>query len=64
MKSADSGREKPSFLQGKIDNKKMQIYRKGIIGDWKNAFTVAQNEAMDAFIKQESQGCDFKFTYE
>lgn len=64
MKSADSDREKPSFLQGKMNSKKMQIYRKGIIGDWKNAFTVAQNEAMDAFIKQESQGLDFTFTYE
>ncbi|XP_052098959.1 sulfotransferase 1B1-like [Mytilus californianus] len=35
----------------------------GIIGDWKNLFTVAQNEKFDQIYEQEMKGCDVKFTY-
>ncbi|XP_076101034.1 sulfotransferase 1B1-like [Mytilus galloprovincialis] len=35
----------------------------GIIGDWKNLFTVAQNEKFDQMYEQEMKGCDVQFTY-
>lgn len=43
--------------------RKLNIYRKGQVGDWKNNLTVAQSEVMDAFIEQESKGLDYNFTY-
>ncbi|XP_038066030.1 sulfotransferase 1E1-like [Patiria miniata] len=38
--------------------------RKGIVGDWKTHFTVAQNEAMDALIKEKLHGTGLTFEYE
>ncbi|XP_063435939.1 sulfotransferase 1E1-like [Mytilus trossulus] len=46
-----------------INSGKTVIWRKGIIGDWKNLFTVAQNETCDQMYEQEMKGCDVKFTY-
>ncbi|XP_060068305.1 sulfotransferase 1B1-like [Ylistrum balloti] len=40
------------------------IYRKGQIGDWKNWFTVAQNEAFDLLIETEMKDSKLKFTYQ
>ncbi|XP_033740294.1 sulfotransferase family cytosolic 1B member 1-like [Pecten maximus] len=37
----------------KGDNGRLPIYRKGIIGDWKNMFTVTQNEQFDAVYKEK-----------
>ncbi|CAC5417894.1 SULT1 [Mytilus coruscus] len=46
-----------------INSSKTVIWRKGIIGDWKNLFTVAQNEKFDQMYEQKMKGCDVKFTY-
>lgn len=41
-----------------------KFLRKGKVGDWKNWFTVAQNEAMDFWISQKLDETDLKFIYE
>ncbi|XP_062601636.1 sulfotransferase 1C2-like [Saccostrea cucullata] len=43
----EMGRELPKF------------YRKGEVGDWKNWYTISQNERHDAMIKQETKDIDF-----
>ena len=36
----------------------------GVIGDWKNWFTVAQNEKFDEIYKEKMKDCDVDFIYE
>ncbi|XP_076094904.1 sulfotransferase 1B1-like isoform X2 [Mytilus galloprovincialis] len=45
------------------DNKST-LFRKGIIGDWKNWFTVAQNEQFDEMYKREMKDVSMSFIYE
>uniref|UniRef100_UPI00358EA902 sulfotransferase 1C2-like isoform X1 n=1 Tax=Myxine glutinosa TaxID=7769 RepID=UPI00358EA902 len=41
-----------------------QFIRKGQVGDWKNHFTVAQNEVMDQLIADQLKGTSLDFCYE
>nr|XP_026691622.1 bile salt sulfotransferase-like [Ciona intestinalis] len=59
--------ESSSFASMKKEyhwTEKVKFFRKGEVGDWKNHFTVAQSEKVDALVKQKLAGTDIKFTYE
>ncbi|XP_076094498.1 sulfotransferase 1C2-like isoform X1 [Mytilus galloprovincialis] len=45
-------------------NRKSTLFRKGQVGDWKNWFTVAQNECFGALYDDEMKSSNLKFTYE
>ncbi|XP_045175565.1 sulfotransferase 1B1-like [Mercenaria mercenaria] len=45
------------------ENKRSNMYRKGEVGDWKNHFTVSQNERMDKWLEENFIDTDLKFRY-
>ena len=40
------------------------IYRKGRVGDWKDHFTISQNEMFDKYLQDNFAGSMFKFRFE
>ncbi|XP_013414831.1 sulfotransferase 1C4 [Lingula anatina] len=51
-------------LPGIFKTKEGSFFRKGQVGDWKNTFTVAQNEEFDKAFKREMEDCDIQFTFD
>ncbi|CAH1802423.1 unnamed protein product [Owenia fusiformis] len=47
-----------------FDFTRSKFMRKGIVGDWKNHFTVAQSEMFDVWIEEHIKQSDIKFCYE
>lgn len=45
------------------DDGVLPFYRKGEVGDWKNHFTVAQNETFERIIEKRMEKSMFKFDY-
>nr|XP_027804542.1 sulfotransferase 1A1-like [Marmota flaviventris]XP_027804543.1 sulfotransferase 1A1-like [Marmota flaviventris]XP_027804544.1 sulfotransferase 1A1-like [Marmota flaviventris] len=47
-----------------MDHNISPFMRKGIVGDWKSAFTVAQNERFDAHYAEKMAGCKLNFRWQ
>ncbi|XP_069135435.1 amine sulfotransferase-like isoform X2 [Argopecten irradians] len=51
------------YIHKMSDEKKLPIYRKGEVGDWKNHFTVAQSEAFDKIYEEQMRNAKCKFRF-
>ncbi|XP_053380227.1 sulfotransferase 1C2A-like [Mercenaria mercenaria] len=54
----DSGKVKTRLID---EDGKSVLYRKGIIGDWKNQFTVAQNEMFESIVNEKLHNSIFNY---
>ena len=52
-----------SFKKNSAVNFKPGFVRKGQVGDWKNHFTVNQNEVYDQMLKKKLAGSGLSFQY-
>jgi hypothetical protein len=56
---------KTNYANNALMNDSICLFmRKGQVGDWKNYFTVAQNEIIDKVIEEKFQGTGLMFDYE
>jgi len=62
-KKADDAGVMPAFA-AKGEENLGKFLRKGTVGDWKNHFTVAQNERFDAFCREKLAGSGLTFEFE
>ncbi|XP_051968707.1 sulfotransferase 2B1-like isoform X1 [Xyrauchen texanus] len=47
-----------------MDQKKSEFLRKGVVGDWKNLFTEAQEQRFNAVYKDKMKDVNFKFVWD
>ncbi|XP_041361170.1 sulfotransferase family cytosolic 1B member 1-like isoform X2 [Gigantopelta aegis] len=57
-------RTKGHIITSLDDKNDSVMYRKGQVGDWKNYFTVAQNEVFDRVFAEKMKQSSMKFKYE
>ncbi|KAH3848345.1 sulfotransferase 1A1-like [Dreissena polymorpha] len=60
LQRADTEVKEMDFFKSRGKN---PMYRKGEVGDWKNWFTVAQSEQMDAWLQTNMAGSQLSFRY-
>lgn len=63
LKNMRVDKEYPKQLKEAVYNNNYTMYRKGEIGDWKNWFTVAQNELFDHVMSTKMSRIKHKFEY-
>ncbi|XP_060068288.1 sulfotransferase 1B1-like [Ylistrum balloti] len=64
MSTVGASEKDDSVIKAMSVTGKNFIFRKGQVGDWKNWFTVAQNEAFDRLIETNMKDSKLKFRYE
>ncbi|WAR01374.1 ST1B1-like protein [Mya arenaria] len=60
LKQADAEFRENKFFKSKGPS---PMYRKGEVGDWKNTFTVAENEMMDKWLQENFSDTKLEFRY-
>ncbi|KAF6038658.1 hypothetical protein EB796_003036 [Bugula neritina] len=61
--SMDDATERMGIYRNAKKESAKHVYRKGTVGDWKNYFTVADDELFDSILAKWSGGKDIPFRY-